>query len=113
MPLPSDPIASQFTLQSLPFAQSQSGISQAAVALKLMVTAAASVSLNITSIPALFAGSIVAIAPVLTANKTAGSMTFTPTINGTAITTPIGLVNVALPNAALKVTKVVDAQQVG
>jgi hypothetical protein len=111
--LANDEIASGYVLTSLPFGQAQAGASQAAVALKLNVNAATSGSLNITGVPALLAGSIVGITVIMTANKTAGAMSYTPTINGTAITTPASLVAVAMANATKQINVAVDAQQAG
>lgn len=110
--IPTEFSASAFIGDSMPFASSQVAINQSAVALKLNVNTATNGSLNITGIPARFKGSIVGIRIVLTANKTAGTMTFTPTINGTAITTPASLVNVAVANATSKTNTQVDAQQI-
>lgn len=95
------------------FGLSQVPISQTAVALKMNVNAATSGSMNLTGFPAQFAGSIVGVSVVLTANKTAGVLTVTPTINGTAITTPAPLVAVAVANTTLKTVANTDAQQTG
>ncbi len=111
--LANDNIAAGYWPQLFIFAAAQVGISQAAVALKLNVNAATGGALNLTGIPAPLAGSIVGLTAVLTANKTAGVMTLTPTINGTAIATPAALVAVAVANATLQKVATVDAQQVG
>lgn len=111
--LANDNIAAGYWPHMLSFAAAQVAINQAAVALKLNVNAATSGALNLTGLPAPFAGSIVGLTAVLTANKTAGVMTLTPTINGTAITTPASLVAVAVANATLQKVVTTDAQQVG
>lgn len=111
--LPSNPLATMYPLASYTFAQSQSGANQSAVALKLNVNTATNGSLNITGVAMPFAGSIVGVTANLTANKTAGSMTLTPTINGTALSAPAVLVNVAVANSASKKVTMTDAQQTG
>lgn len=111
--IPTEPVAAAFQQEHFSFAVSQLAISQNAVALKRNVNAATSGALNITSVVAQFAGSIVGVRLNSTANKTAGAASVTPTINGTAISTPASLVAVAWVNATLKINKQVDAQQVG
>ena len=105
--------AAKFQPDHLSFAVSQLAASQAAVALKRNVNAATSGALNITSVVAPFAGSIIGVRLNSTANKTAGVATVTPTINGTAITAPTSLVAVAWANSSLKKNQQVDAQQTG
>jgi hypothetical protein len=98
---------------AIPFSQAAVAASQTAIALKTNVNDATSGSLNITGVPMPAAGSIVGISAVLTANKTAGNFNLTPTLNGSAITTPSTLVSVPIATSALKVSKLVDAQQIG
>ena len=111
--LPNDGMASAYPLKYFSYGQAQSAASQSAVALKLNVNAATSGSLNITEIPMPFAGSIVGITAALTANKTAGVMTFAPTINGTALASGTGLSAVAMANATKGINKMIDANVSG
>lgn len=111
--LPSVPEMSEYHRDKIDFGQAAIAKSQTAVALKLNVNEATTGSMNITGVPAQFDGSIVGLTVILSTNKTAGVMTFTPTINGTAITTPAALTAVAMGNAVKQVVANADAQQPG
>lgn len=89
----------EYFQDKIDFGVSQLGISQTGVALKLNVNAATSGSMNIVGFPAQFAGFITGISVTMTANKTAGVCSVTPTINTTALTAPSGLVTVTVANA--------------
>lgn len=113
MPLPENFGQTPFPTETLSFAVSQMPISQTDVAMKRNVNAATSGALNITSVVARYNGSIVGIRLNSTANKTAGVMSVTPTINGTKITAPAQFVAALWANATLKINLQGLAQQPG
>src|SRR5262249_43627386 len=78
--------APQFVPTRFSFAQAAVPASQNNVALKIVATDAASGAINLTDYVLPFAGSIYAIGYRLSAAVSAGTLTLTPTINGTAIT---------------------------
>lgn len=93
--MPTTPATFQLATEQskeLYFSISQLGASQTDLALKMNANAATSGSLNVVGVPFNYAGHIVGIRMSMTANKTAGVFSITPTINGTKITAPAKLV---------------------
>jgi hypothetical protein len=87
-------ILDQYQLVPLTFAQSQLAASQTAVALYPIETATPHVLLNLGyTMP--FAGFVVAVSVNLNAAATAGSLTVTPTIDTTVVTTPVATLTTA------------------
>ncbi len=111
--LPTTYELSTFQPQALAFGVSQLAASQSAVAAKINVNAATSGAMNVTSYSFAFPGWIVGVRMNMTANKTAGVFTVTPTINGTALTTaggaPGALVAAAVANTTKTLNVNVDA----
>lgn len=98
MPINSVKAWSEFPMDYIDFSAAAVAASQTDQALLVNANDATSGTLNIVGVPALFAGYIVGLSISMTANKTAGTMTFTPTVNTTKITAPSGLVAVAIAN---------------
>jgi len=107
--LPADYDLATYQLQRIPFSISQLGASQTAIALKMNANAATSGALNVLGLPMPFAGSIVAVSISMTANKTAGVLSITPTINTTAITNPSALTAAVVANTTKTMYAVADA----
>jgi hypothetical protein len=111
--VPSDFAAPGYFPGTMIFGQVNVAISQAQVALKINVNDATSGSLNLTDHLAPYAGSIVGITARLGANKTAGGLSVSPTINGTEVASTTPLYRVAMANGTPKLAKTVDAQTPG
>jgi hypothetical protein len=80
------PAAAQFVPTRFSFAQAAVIANQSNVALKIVATDAASGAINLTDYILPFAGSLYAIGYRISATITAGNLTLTPTLNGTAST---------------------------
>src|SRR5258708_32973710 len=95
MPVPNSFTASYFELQRFSFARSSVAASLTNTALNVIASDASSGSLGVSVYIAPFAGSIVGLTADLSGSVSAGSLTLTPAINGTAGTgtsaTPPGM----------------------
>ncbi len=113
--LVSESIFAQFMAVTLDFDQANVAISQTAVALKMNAGFNATVvnALDVVGMTALANGSIFGLTIQTDTNKTAGVLTVTPTINGTAIAAPAALVAVPLVNATQKAFVLTAGQQAG
>src|SRR5258708_24364086 len=85
MPVPNSFTASYFELQRFSFARSSVAASLTNTALNVIASDAASGSLGVSAYIAPFAGSIVGLTADLSGSVSAGSLTLTPAINGTAV----------------------------
>ncbi len=92
----------EFILDKFGFSIVNIADSQTAQALATNVNSATSGSLAVTGFVAPLAGWIVGITVQTNENKTAGVLTFAPTIAGTALASGTGLSAVALANSAAK-----------
>ena len=114
MPVPNDLIGAGYYVQSFRFAQPSVIASQAAVALKTTATDAASGTLNISDYVMPFAASIISVTGRIAAIPTAGTLTLTPTINGTAVVPAAASLSLTTPSFVTnKFTPQVDSRTSG
>lgn len=112
--LPTAKMATEFPLTLIgPFGVPNIAASQTAAAAKLNANDATTGTSKVVDIPMPYAGSIVGVIYCMDTNVTHVALSVTPTINGTAITTPAQLVAVAATVTARKFSALVDAQQTG